>query len=230
LKVSEDRLAALTRLTPEQLEARRRELEQRRAELRERHRDIPSRKDTLAKRKALVDTTELLKREMAQLRPASMVRVRETRNRTEPQWQPVWVECYVSEPGENGAPIARPAVRLVNKDTYRRHGNTIVPTASGEALSTVIDPDQRTSFEQLLKGSDEDFRKTHYLYFVVRPDAYSAFRELRRMAWKNGWRVRWDPIEAGEVLTIGPRDRATAGAAPGEEPSAEIPRPGATGE
>lgn len=42
------------------------------------------------------------------------------------------------------------------------------------------------------------------LTFLVRPDGYLGFREVRNWAWKNGYAVNWEPLQSGETINLVP--------------------------
>lgn len=112
----------------------------------------------------------------------------------------VWVECYLPE----GAPKDNPSlqrVRLINEKNYKVEGGQLVPLAKGETLPRILDAD--STFQKFLKTMKVQFKQSHYLYFVVRPDAYTSFRAARKLAWDAGWRVEWDPAETGNTILIG---------------------------
>jgi hypothetical protein len=48
----------------------------------------------------------------------------------------------------------------------------------------------------------------NYLAFLVRPNSFEAFRVAREQAWKQGFKVGWEPQNADEPITFGSGGRS----------------------
>lgn len=117
--------------------------------------------------------------------------------------KPVWIECYLPGKAVDPDGAVRGCVRFVSPENYARDGAVLRPRREGETSLRILDAD--SVYRAYLSGRAAAYMDQHYLYFVVRPDAYAAFRLARKLAWEAGWRVAWDPLEAGKVIVMGPR-------------------------
>lgn len=106
--------------------------------------------------------------------------------------RPVLAECYQDAQG-----VAR--VRLLTDANYRRDGPRWLPLRDGAVAATL---GQGDDFTPVMASQADDRR---YLYLMVRTDAFAGFRAARAIVEARGWWVEWDPLEVGQVLTMGAR-------------------------
>ena len=146
-----------------------------------------------------------IEKEIAELMRRSFVTVeiRDPLARIERERKPVWVECYLPEKAVDPDGALRGCVRFVNPENYARDGGVLRPLREGESSLRILDAN--SAYGAYLSSQPAAYVGRHYLYFIVRPDAYAAFRLARKLAWDAGWRVAWDPVEAGKVIVMGPR-------------------------
>ena len=45
--------------------------------------------------------------------------------------------------------------------------------------------------------------KKDYLAFLVRPNSFEAFQVAREQAWKQGFKVGWEPQNTNDPITFG---------------------------
>jgi hypothetical protein len=121
----------------------------------------------------------------------------------EPLWsaglseEAVFVECYVPEKALDPDGARRPAVRLLGR-AFAKEGGKLKALSEGE--STFRIQDAGSAYRSFLGDPSErssGSRGGRYLRFLVRPDAYGAFRLARKLARDSGWRVDWEPKPAG---------------------------------
>lgn len=62
-----------------------------------------------------------------------------------------------------------------------------------------------SEFQTILSGLNPE---KHYLAFVVRPDSFAAFRAAREQAWKQGFKVGWEPHQSDRPLLFGSGGRS----------------------
>ncbi len=67
----------------------------------------------------------------------------------------------------------------------------------GETTSQLIAP--ISQFKQVLSQHNAD---RDYLIFIVRPDSFEAFREVRKQAWDAGYEVGWEPHPQNAPIKI----------------------------
>jgi hypothetical protein len=113
----------------------------------------------------------------------------------------LWVECFARPADPGGEPFL--GVRVVSVENYTKDGGTLTPRAqSGESVDRI--EQAGSQFAALLASKGPEGTGSHYLYCFVRPNAFEAFRAVRKFAEGSGWEVRWDPIPAGRsVLDLG---------------------------
>lgn len=130
--------------------------------------------------------------------------------------QAVWAECFMPKKSLDADGVPRPCVRLVSVTGYaEKEEGTLHLKTQGESTFQILKKD--SDFQKFLTGKSDEDRATLYLMFVVRPDAYSAFRLARKIAADDhGWKVRWRPIAAGNEMAF-----------PGRAPPATTARDGA---
>ncbi len=123
--------------------------------------------------------------------------------------KPVFVECYTPAKAVDADGTVRPCVRLFasqGKANYVSDGGELKPVAEGESILGILDTDSayRKAIGAAAPVAAEaaEFKKGHYLYFVVRPDAYRAFLAARKLGWDAGWTGRWDPIGQGTTIPV----------------------------
>lgn len=132
----------------------------------------------------------------------------------------VWVECFVPREAQDADGVVRPCVRLVRPDTHavlgRDEERSLSPRDKGESTFQILAKD--SAFQDRVTNGpkvDSETRKKLYLMFVVRPDAYPAFRLARKIAREHGWEVDWRPIEGHkDTVFPGTRPVETTSAAP----------------
>ena len=74
---------------------------------------------------------------------------------------------------------------------------TAVDEKVGDTLSQMRKPDS-----ELSKRLAEMDPKKHWLYFIVRPDSFEAFRAARKYAKKRGFQVGWTPHKSGKPIVF----------------------------
>ena len=130
----------------------------------------------------------------------------------------VWVECFrPTEPRDADGKI-RPCVRFVSVQEHaKKNGDALRVEARGESTFQILEKD--SALQSYLADRTDEEKQDLYLMFVVRPDAYRAFRLARKIARDDhGWKVDWRPIAAGtETAFLGPAPAALPA------PAAEAP-------
>jgi hypothetical protein len=63
-----------------------------------------------------------------------------------------------------------------------------IKNAKGDSITSLAKPNS-----QFNKALDSLNPQQEYLAFIVRPDSFEAFRQARQQAWKQGFRVGWEP-------------------------------------
>ena len=104
-----------------------------------------------------------------------------------------FAECYLPKRALDRDGEIRPAVRFVDPSRFAREGATLSPSADGESVFRILDPN--SAYRSFLDSRDAAYRADHHVHFVVRPDAYAAFRVARKLARESGWHVEWTPGE-----------------------------------
>jgi hypothetical protein len=110
-----------------------------------------------------------------------------------------FIECHV--PSRAGTEEKTAFVRMLAAGAFERTAEGLKATQPGESIRDVLDTD--SEYRTFLARYDEAHRAKHVVHFLVRPDAYDAFRVARALAWEAGWEVAWTPIEAGEGMSFG---------------------------
>ncbi|MEA5621177.1 hypothetical protein VB711_25570 [Cronbergia sp. UHCC 0137] len=88
-------------------------------------------------------------------------------------------------------------VELVDLDTGSWQYNP-KSVNSGESATEVsqVDSEYRKTLSQLVPQND-------YLAFLVRPDSFATFRQVREIAWKAGFDVGWEPKTPESQIIFG---------------------------
>jgi len=152
---------------------------------------------SLRERKALLGKT------IAEMSEAGLVRLSvRAPPGTDAYRNSIWVECFV-QPGRG------PCVRPIDDRNYAKEPAAPGPRGEpryvlkaileGEELARALEPD--SAFRRHL-AERAKLKATHCVQFLVRPDAYAAFFALRKAVREDGWDVRWEPIEAGESISM----------------------------
>lgn len=128
------------------------------------------------------------------------VEVRDPLAQIERERNPVFAECYAPEVPADPDGIMRPCVRLFVGGNYEKAGESLRPTREGESAARVLDED--SAYRRYVAGKGSEFKDKHYLYFVVRPSAYAAFRVARKLAWEAGWKTGWGPLTEGKTIPM----------------------------
>lgn len=71
---------------------------------------------------------------------------------------------------------------------------------SGQEL-TQVNSEYRTTLSQFAPEKD-------YLAFLVRPDSFATFRQVREIAWKAGFDVGWEPKTPDSPIIFGSQGRS----------------------
>ncbi len=121
--------------------------------------------------------------------------------------QAVWAECFRPEEGRDADEVVRPCVRLVSvegfgeKEKDKDDKDILRVKARGESTFQILEKD--SNFQKFLAGKTDEDRGKLYLMFIVRPNAYPAFRLARKIARDDyGWKVHWRPIAAGNEIAF----------------------------
>ena len=72
-------------------------------------------------------------------------------------------------------------------------------SAYGEDVHAAHRP--RSGFANSVRLMDP---QQHYATFVVRPDSFELFRQLRKAMWSHGFEVGWLPFREGQTVAAGP--------------------------
>ena len=64
---------------------------------------------------------------------------------------------------------------------------------------------QDSQYQQQLANFDP---RIEYLAFLVRPDSFQSFRQAREIAWKQGFDVGWEPLNADTPIVLGNEGRS----------------------
>ncbi len=93
-------------------------------------------------------------------------------------------------------------IKLVDFDSFSRQYN-LKSINSGESGKEVnqANSEYRQTLSQLKPEKD-------YVAFVVRPDSFATFRQVREIAWKAGFDVGWEPqtLETPIIFSSGGRN------------------------
>ncbi len=73
----------------------------------------------------------------------------------------------------------------------------------GEDSQTLFN--RTSNFQQQLAAFDP---RREYLAFLVRPDSFDSFRQVREIAWKQGFDVGWEPLAAETPIVLGNEGRS----------------------
>lgn len=178
--------------------------------------------DLAANRKDLEDEVATLTKEIAVLaaQPGDTLDAGGPKAAMARERLQVWVECFVPTEAQDADGVIRPCVRLVAPDTHAVLGSdqerSLSPRDKGESTYQILAKD--SAFQDRIANGpkvEEESGKELYLMFVVRPDAYPAFRLARKIAREHGWEVDWRPIEAHkDTVFPGTRPVETTSAAP----------------
>lgn len=112
---------------------------------------------------------------------------------------PVLMECYARRAQEGEV---QPAQYVRFLSAYERKEGTdaakeptLTTPREGESVEQI--EAAGSEFRRFLAGQGGASKETSFLKFIVRPDAYRAFRKARDVAKRKGWEVDWQPIEPG---------------------------------
>lgn len=78
-----------------------------------------------------------------------------------------------------------------------------IEAAAGESPKELerINSEYKSTLKKLNPQAD-------YLAFIVRPDSFEAFRRARQVAWKDGFNVGWEPMNADTQIRFSSGGRA----------------------
>jgi hypothetical protein len=150
--------------------------------------ELEKQNESLARTAAILDKT-LTCEEAQGVQVRGLMAGREMR-------QKHFIECYRPARSLDIDGVVRPCIRVLDPKNFVREGGTLKATEDGESVFRIIEDD--SAYRSFLKAHDDAHKKTHRLHFVVRPDAYQAFRLARKYARDEGWNVEWSPIEGFE--------------------------------
>jgi hypothetical protein len=73
-----------------------------------------------------------------------------------------------------------------------------VKDKQGEAIANLAKKNSEFNLVLAKLDPSED-----YLAMIVRPDSFEAFRQARELAWKQGFKVGWEPQNSGVPIIFG---------------------------
>ena len=94
-------------------------------------------------------------------------------------------------------------VRVISVDDLavqydRKTGDTVGEAAQGLR-------NQQSSFQQQLSDFDPQI---DYIAFLVRPDSFDTFRQVRDIVQQQGFEVGWEPLKADTPIILGSQGRS----------------------
>jgi len=87
---------------------------------------------------------------------------------------------------------------------FRQNILVLVPKAEfqGELPEELKRED--TEFQEILQGIDP---QQEFVFFLVRPDSFAAFRAARKILWNHHIEVGWEPLPEGQYISFASKGR-----------------------
>ncbi len=91
------------------------------------------------------------------------------------------------------------AAKLLKRDIM-----ALIPNPENQGDSKDVLRNKDTAFQQILQRIDPE---KEFVFFLVRPDSFEAFRVARKLLWAKNIEIGWEPLSEGQFISFGSRGR-----------------------